>query len=373
MDCLLAVTPIDTDLAWAAFEAGRYDVEPDFHYRPLVVDPELLKRALHDVPIEDVQDPTLAALFRAKRRELDRQINLLEDRGTAAFLPASLQLYGDVDAELLARANGLLERLAERRRSASSRPSATVGARELAGLAEAELAHYRSLDPELEAEVMVREDVPGVLVSKGDLLVGAQLRVSATRADALLQHEVGTHVVTAVNGRAQPLALFEVGLPGYEETQEALAVLAEFVCGHLTAARLETLAARVIAVDSVVGGATFVETFRVLRERCRLAPAKSFQIAMRVHRAGGFTKDAMYLRGLDRLLGHLGDGNDLEPLLVGKLALEHVPVIQELRWREVLAPPRLRPRWLERPESAERMEAACSGLTVLDLVPEDQP
>jgi hypothetical protein len=48
-------------------------------------------------------------------------------------------------------------------------------------------------------------------------------------------------------------------------------------------------------------------------------------------------------------------------------------VIQELRWREVLAPPRLRPRWLERPESADRVAAACSGLTVLDLVTEDQP
>ena len=47
--------------------------------------------------------------------------------------------------------------------------------------------------------------------------------------------------------------------------------------------------------------------------------------ALRVYRGGGLTKDAIYLRGLRDLLAYLSAGHDLEPLYVGKIALEHVP------------------------------------------------
>ena len=57
---------------------------------------------------------------------------------------------------------------------------------------------------------------------------------------------------------------------------------------------------------------------------------------MRVFRGGGLTKDAIYLRGLLQLLAHLARGGALEPLLVGKIALDHVPLVEELVLREVL-------------------------------------
>ena len=46
---------------------------------------------------------------------------------------------------------------------------------------------------------------------------------------ALLHHEVGTHLVTHVNGTHQPIKVLGVGLAGYDETQEGLAVLAEYL------------------------------------------------------------------------------------------------------------------------------------------------
>ena len=90
----------------------------------------------------------------------------------------------------------------------------------------------------------------GVMVSNGDLLVAPTARVSAARAEALLHHEVGTHVVTFVNGSHQPLRILASGLAGHEETQEGLAVLAEYLVGGLTAGRLRQLAARVVAVHA---------------------------------------------------------------------------------------------------------------------------
>jgi uncharacterized protein (TIGR02421 family) len=372
VDYLVAVTPVNSEAAWAEFRDSGFARPPALHYRPLSVDPDLLKRALYAVPLERVEDPTLAGIFRAKRQELDRQISMLEDRNSEAFLPTSMQLYGTVGEDLLSLAEALLARVQQRRQDCDgpSEPAACLDAAGFAELATAELGHYRAVESAVTATVRIREDIPGVLVSGGNLLVGAQVKIPYARADALVQHEVGTHIVTHVNGAAQPLRLLRVGLPGYEETQEGLAVLAEYVAGGLTPARLATLAARVVAVHRLVAGVPFADTFAELRDRFGLTGPQAFRVTVRVYRAGGLTKDAVYLRGLHHLLRYLADGHPLDPLLVGKLSLGYVPVVQELGWREVLSPPLLQPRWLSAPSSQPRLEAIRSGLSLLDLLPE---
>lgn len=365
LDFLLAVSPVNTEQAWEDFAAASYQRDPVFHYRPLAVDPDLYRRSLYELRLEEVEDPTVAALLRAKRRELDQRVTMLEERGTTRFLLTSLQEYGEASDELLATARALLDRLDPEDRA--SERGERLSAAEFAAMARAEMARYRALHPECHAQVRVRDDVPGVMVVAGDLLIGGGYRLPRERAEALLQHEVGTHVVTEVNGRAQPLRLLAVGLPGYEETQEGLAVLAEYLGGGLTNARLALLAARVLAVRCVADGASFVETFRTLHRDVGLTSTRAFGVAMRVHRSGGLTKDAMYLRGLDAVLRHLAEGGQLEPLLVGKLALEDVPVVEELQWRRVLEPAPLRPRWLDDPANRARLESIREGMTVLDL------
>jgi hypothetical protein len=89
---------------------------------------------------------------------------------------------------------------------------------------------------------------------------------------------------------------------------------------------------------------------------------------MRVFRAGGLTKDAIYLRGLVALLGHLAAGGALEPLLAGKVSLEQLPLVEELLRRKILRAPPLRPRWLEVPGAPERLARARAGMEPLDLV-----
>jgi uncharacterized protein (TIGR02421 family) len=212
-----------------------------------------------------------------------------------------------------------------------------------------------------------------VMVDHGRLLIDSRLRLDERRVDALVQHEVGTHVLTWVNGSHQPLSLLRVGLPRYDETQEALAVLAEFVVGGLTQGRMATLAARVVAVHSLSDGADFVETFRRLTRQAGLSPPAAFDVTMRVHRAGGLTKDVIYLRGLQRLLAHVGAGGSLDDLLVGKLPLEYLPVVEELRGRGVLTPPVLWPRWLAWPGAEARVAALRSGVDVEDLLTGEQP
>jgi uncharacterized protein (TIGR02421 family) len=206
------------------------------------------------------------------------------------------------------------------------------------------------------------------MVSHGSLLVGRDARIPAARAEALLQHEVGTHIVTYYNGRAQPFKQLYSGLAGYDALQEGLAVFAEFLVGGLNRPRMRLLAARVVAARSIVDGASFVDAFRQLTRDHGFEKKTAFGITMRIFRGGGLTKDAVYLRGLLELLEYLRQDGNLEPLLIGKIATEHVPVIEELRWRRVLLEPPLRPRFLDAPGAAERLKRARNGLSLLDLV-----
>ena len=365
-DFLLQVTPVNTDEAWNRFRRYRYDITPEFMSRPLPIDPALIKRNLFNVPIERIEDPTLAQLFRDQQIALDRKLTMLGDRGTPQFLQGSLALYGGVGESLLTMAYDILNRVPARSRDESSRGA--VGAREFAEVAKGAIQQYRTTYPELSARVEVRPDVVGLMVSRGSLLIGSGTKVPKARVEALLAHEVGTHIVTYVNGFAQPFRQLCIGLPGYEELQEGLAVIAEYLVGGLSRPRLRILAARVLATYRMVNGADFVEVFRELVRSHNFAQRTAFNITMRVFRGGGLTKDAVYLRGLVALLEHMRLGGSLEPLLVGKISLKHIPVIEELNWRRVLNPHPLRPSYLDNPSAVQRLEELKKGVSVLDLV-----
>ncbi len=149
------------------------------------------------------------------------------------------------------------------------------------------------------------------MVSRGNLLVSSESRIPASRVEALIQHEVGTHVLTYHNGRAQPLRQLYTGLAGYDALQEGLAVLAEYLVGGLSRPRLRLLAARVVAAAHMIDGATFVETFRELDRTHGFSQRTAFVVTMRTYRGGGLTKDAVYLRGLRQILDYLGNGGRL--------------------------------------------------------------
>jgi uncharacterized protein (TIGR02421 family) len=362
LDVLLNITPVNAHEARAEFGSSGYEKEPSFHYRLLDFDPDLLKRELYNLPLESVEDPTVASLLRAKRMELDRAITMLEDRDTPRFLPGSIQTYGAVEPSLVEDAARILSR------TEPAIPSEPASIEEFALLARAEIESYRQRAPELSATVEIRADMPGVMVSGGDLYLGAGGSLARSRIRPLLQHEVGTHVVTYFNGSTQPLLLLSVGLPGYEETQEGLAMFAEYMAGGLDANRMRVIAARVLATRAVSDGASFVDIFRSLLAEHGFLPGSAWSITMRATRSGGSVKDAIYLRGLIRVLEYIRAGSPLEPLLIGKIALDQIQLIEELLGRDVLRPPALSPHWLEGPVADERLAAARAGMTPLDLI-----
>jgi uncharacterized protein (TIGR02421 family) len=364
-DFLLCVTPVDCAEAWRKFEETRFEEDPSFRYRPLTAEPELLLRDLYAVPLEDVEDPTLDRLFREKMREVARQLTMLAERNTHRFLYGSFQLYGVVEPDLLRLADGLLTAIEPK--GTRGDEDGVVDAVDFARLAAGEFERYREQVPQFDAEIDVRDDISGLMVSSGTLLIDRTMTATPRRARALLHHEVGTHVLTWFNGGRQPLQIFRTGLAGHEVAQEGLAVLSEYLVGGLTRARLRLLAARVVAVDRMIGGASFVEIFRELVDRCGLGPHLAFTTTMRVVRAGGLTKDAVYLRGLQQVVGYLREGGDPALAFIGKVALRDMPVVRELLHRGVLTEPALRPAALDAPGASDRLAALRDGKPIVEL------
>jgi hypothetical protein len=101
-----------------------------------------------------------------------------------------------------------------------------------------------------------------------------------------------------------------------------------------------------------------------------IAHAQAFTTTVRVFRAGGLTKDAVYLRGLLELIDHLSTGGDLETLLLGKMPLTAVPLVGDLHRRGLLRDALLRPRYLDEPEAQDRLARLAEVRSPIELIGE---
>lgn len=364
-DFLLQATPINSEAAWKEFSESGYRTAPVFYYRPLPHHPALVKRQLFEIPIEHVEDSTLAHLFGEKQDELDSQLAALKHIDAPAFYYDSLQLYGSPDAALAELAESILNRPHDPDDEAED---VLVTADSIAAAAREQIDYYHERLPDFHAAVDVVNNIAsGMMVAHDHLLVSETAAIPSRRLEPLLHHEVGAHLLTYFNGRQQPLRQLYAGLAGYEALQEGLAVLSEYFAGGLTRSRLRLLAARVLAVRARCEGASLAEAFHLLYGERQIRAKLAFMTTVRAFRGGGLTKDALYLRGLRDLLEYLKRGHDLEPLYVGKFALEHVPLVRELRRRGVVQPPALLPQFWGNDLFHSRLER-CRTASVLDLL-----
>lgn len=348
------------------FFESKYEKVLDYHYRLLPIDPDMLKRKLYNLRIEDIDDPTVAFLFRDKREEIDHQITMLNERGTRDFFYNSIRLYKGVDRSLLQQAKEVLEKVEEQEQGSGN--AELIDAEEFAELARKEFAHFKEQDEKFEGKLQVREDVNVMMVSQGKLYIPAEAKMLRSEANALIQHEVGTHMLTYYNGSNQIFSQLACGLADYDALQEGIAVMSEYLVGGLTANRLRTLAGRVVAGAELLEGAEFQEIFRSLHKNYGFSPGRAFNITSRIMQGGGFLKDIIYLKGLVALREHLQNGGELEPLLVGKIAVRHIGVIKELTDRKMLIKPPLRPGYLSLKQTPERLQRIRDGLPLHEMI-----
>ena len=101
--------------------------------------------------------------------------------------------------------------------------------------------------------------------------------------------------------------------------------------GALTIKRLKELAYRVLASDSLIKGYSFADTFDLIHNQYKLNRNDAFSITLRAHRGGGFTKDRLYLSGLKKIYKRYKNGESMDVLLTGKVALNNADQIKYLQ------------------------------------------
>ncbi len=352
IDWLMALSPIGNQALWEGFEAsGRQQIGP-LQYIDLEIDLHEARQELLALPVDQIESPLLSTLLAEKQREIERQIQLVRLRGTEGFVAASIELFGDVEPPLLELANQVLE---------SVKPGeplqADAGIDEVSAAVDEELAWYRDTSDDFRFDVVIDPDLNSMMmVSHGVLYVDANLRLPHARVQPLIQHEVGTHLVTRYNGQCQALVQLKVGLAHYDPLQEGLGVLAEYLAGYLPGERLRVLAARVVATDMAIHGSDVPEIFDLLHVTHGMPTDDAFDVAVRARRGGGLTKDAVYLRGLRDLMDYLRDGGDLSALFAGKFALAHVTALDQLMEHGWVVPPAVLPRYFSAPGFAGRLQ-----------------
>lgn len=306
----------------------------------------------------------IAAFLRKTAHSYRLACELLRAAGTSALCAVSQELYGGAEEGLSGSSVGSRDAASHFLR-VSDEYAQAVALHEADYCLSAELLQ-REMQPQLDAVFgagTVQVEIDPNLASKaaaGATRVRLRAGTSFSEYDLeqLLQHEAFVHSLTALNGRRQPhLKSLGLGAPRTTATQEGLATFAELVTGAIDIARLRRVALRVVAIDSALQGADFIEVFRFFLDAGQ-SEVESFNSAMRVFRGapvgggGAFTKDAVYLRGLIevhtffRWCMHHAKLDLARALFSGRMTLEDVEQMSESFEDGTVVRPALLPPWM---------------------------
>lgn len=321
LDILETISPINFKAEREAFFQSHYSVNPSFHYREATHDSFTIKRALFNLPVEDLPDEDLYTLYHDVIASYADKLDQIVTIGSQNFLYNSLRYFGEPTKKDLRNARFILH-LPDSEEDPGSNFDATQIAEVLSAFAENEMLQH-SID-------FSDSMIANALVSGTTIKINSSAQVSEREVNALAHHEIGVHLVTTLNARKQDLKILSLGCPINTTTQEGIAILCEYLSGNLTLPRLKVLALRVLAVQSMLNQNDFRETFLLLKEEFNSPDEQAFTITARVFRGGGFTKDYLYLQGLHQMLNAYETCNDFNNLLAGKVAFDYLPMVSRL-------------------------------------------
>lgn len=352
------VNPTNSEGAKRIFFKSRYQKNPEFTYRPMVIDPFEFKRKLYTIPVEKIKDVSQRILYQDVIDSYADKIDIIASIGTDKFMYNSLRYFGEPNSTDISNAEYLLH------------CSAQIDGQEEANLRDRDVQQYfikTAADYGFQCKVEIsRKTISQVLIlnRKKTVRIREGSAFSEKSLHALLEHEIGVHMLSTINSRLQPILIFRLGTPLNTHTQEGLAVLSEYLSGNLSIKRLQTLALRVLSIQMFLKGYDFKRTFHYLMDTADIDQDQAFYMTARIFRGGGFTKDYLYLKGFRDVLRAYKNDEDLIPLLIGKTSLKYRSTIKEMIERKILLPPQYKTRSFLKPVTPDPIiDYILEGLT----------
>lgn len=313
---------------------------------------------LRDAQNQLGQYSPVARLIKRQCEEYSRAAQMLAMRGTPAFCELAMELYGSPNdafysggprlSELGTLLFDVLTALDVQLQSEADVKQYTP--KQAQDLLQKRLSHFFDQHPG-KVTVMVSDDMVADASAGADSIKLSQHAKFSDRDLKYLEvHEGWVHVGTTLNGAMQPHCFFlSKGSPSSSVIQEGLAVITEIVTFSSYPGRVRKITNRVIALDKVRQGANFIDIYRYFIE-CGLTEDDSYNHTVRVFRGstpdgGPFTKDLSYAKGFLLIYNYMRFAisqrriDSIPLLFTGKLVLDDLPLLGELKERGLLIPP----------------------------------
>jgi uncharacterized protein (TIGR02421 family) len=333
-----------------------YDARP----LPFNVDEKLdqFRLIVRDAQNQLGQYSPVTRLLRRQCDEYCRATEMLNARGTPAFSELSKELYGSPHdafysggprlSELGTVLFDVLTALDVKLQSEADIKRYTP--QEAQVLLQTRLTPFFNQNPD-KITVMVSDGMVADASAGADTIKLSQQAMFSDRDIKYLEvHEGWVHVGTTLNGELQPYCFFlSKGSPSSSVIQEGLAVITEVVTFSSYPGRILKITNRVVALEKVRQGADFLDIYHYFLD-CGLSEEESYNQSVRIFRGstptgGAFTKDLSYAKGFLLLYNFIRFAIsqhrvDIIPLLFsGKLVLDDLPLLSELRSQKLLADP----------------------------------
>lgn len=316
------LNPINKLQEFAKFSADK-TYNPQFKYNQFDQHSNLQELESLDIPT----DSKLGALMENIRTNLLREGKALKYIGSPKF--NDYKLFLPVPQKVVTRAYEILEM----KEIEEDTEEKTVSALQLAAHMQKQLDRYHCSDWKI---VFSEHAAARVSVSAGrkQVTIRADDEFSELDVTKLLVHEIGTHVLRAINGLEQEYSIFAIGLPGYLATEEGLAGYNERVNGVKRHSTLRYYALSAL-ITHLCASKGFVEVFHLVRKyfdedwMCFKAVARPKRGLGDTSLPGGYLKDHCYLEGLMIIEEFVKTGGDVKELYAGKIGIQHLHFVHD--------------------------------------------
>lgn len=328
IELLNYINPLNIEQQKKLFFASKYRKNPTFTYRKIDFNTHKLQQELFKQDIASIEDEATRQFYKEVIYDYSGLIECIDSIGQGRkFYYNVLKSFGTPTQKDVENAQFILhfkdQKDDDEMFPVFSAEEASAYFHEFSK--QYDFKFNLKLSNKTTAAAMVQNSTQTMLLKKNH-------RFSTNQIKVLANHEIGVHLVTTYNGMDQMLKIFHNGFPRNVETQEGLAVYSEYMSGCLTLWRLKELSYRVIAADSLHKGFDFCDTFDLLFSQYKLNREEAFNITLRAHRGGGFTKDYMYLTGLKKVYNYHKKGKNLDTLMMGKVTIEDRKIVK--KWKK---------------------------------------
>ena len=321
------------------FFNSNYAVEPQFKYKNLEISCSEIKSWLENIKIPK---GSFENLIKKKIEFAKKLCDLIDNIDTPSFLNISKEIFGYPSPELIAKAYEILKYKTEIKKDEIER---RISSLELKKLMEKCLNGYSIKDWRI---TLSKKYSTSVSSTTKTISICENREFDEMNIKRLLMHEIGVHVLRHENGRNQILPFsFQRNDAESLGIEEGLAIYSQVKNNLMPNGSWRSIASSVIAIDSLVNGKSFVQTFNLLKS-LGFSDEFSWRKCLRTYRGSGFTKDYIYLDGYLKIEEFIRNGGDIRDLYIGKININDLKWIKPLVKKGILKKSKYLPKFLEK-------------------------